>query len=157
MTDATGAEGIIKQFAVDRPDVAMVKEDLKRIFLDGGGAICVDEPIVEFECIGVRFATYVRHIPFMLESVKILKESNHIPGHVVFGAKFHVYIVTLAVRDSVVNALEQLNRIHAKDIVEWEAKIAEAFSGPQTVYLGSCSCQSGKIYKDCCGKPAKNN
>lgn len=157
MTDETGAEGIIQQFKQEKPHVSMVKEDLNRIMLDGGGAICVDEPRTEFECVGVKFGTFVRHIPFMLEYVKDLKESKQIPGHVSFGGQYHIYIVSLDVRDSMINALTKLSEMYAKDIVEWEAKIAGAFSSPGTIYLGKCSCQSGKLYTECCGKPAKNN
>lgn len=131
-------------------------EPCKLIFIDGGGAIFVNEPTIEVTINDVTVGIYKRHIPFIIEAL-IHNEVSKIPGCVLFSGFRGLYIITIATRDLLVEELKTINETYQDEIKSLEAKMFTGLSSAGVVPLGKCSCQSGLPYGNCCGTQNQNS
>jgi hypothetical protein len=151
--DDAGAEAILKRWGSKSRPIDLIQEEASEIWVDGGGAVSGDEPKMGFRANDVLFGIFLRQVPFVIPVLENLVEHEKVPGCVAFrGWQCH-YIFSLATRDAL---LVELRRIRA----EQEAKISglehlhagRVNSLPNSVYLGACSCGSGHLYAQCCGR-----
>lgn len=125
--------------------------DCDYISIDGGGSVFINEPVSEFEANGVKFKIYTRHMPEYAEELRN-KAANKIDGCVIFtGFPNALYVVTTKTRDALVKKLDELYEAKKDEIYALQDKLANAWKDAGGAYLGKCSCQSGQLYKVCCG------
>lgn len=123
------------------------------IFLDGGGSVSADEPMVSWESNDTKLKTYVRHLPFVLEAFQELKPYTKLPDLYVMGGFCRRYLLgKKTVHDSVevmgrlVNGTESLRQELEQSTQQLYNQMTHAFSARK------CGCMSGKVYVECCGK-----
>lgn len=151
--DDAGAEAILKRWRSKPRTVDLVQEEVTKIWIDGGGSVSATEPKRFFEANGAKFEIFLRHVPFVLPVLKGAKDREEVPGCICFGGWLCNYILSLATRDALVGELERINGEEAETISNLEKNHAALVnSAPGTIYAGKCSCQSGKLYIDCCGR-----
>lgn len=123
------------------------------IFFDGGGCVRQDEAKVSWEANGCRMKTYVRHLPFVLDTFRWLKASDPlIPGCAGFGGFCRAYIMSeRTIRESVV-VMERLLRGTESLRQELEMGMQGVMNRAGAVSLRKCGCMSGLMYAECCGK-----
>jgi len=151
--DDAGAEAILKRWETKPRSIDLIREEDSEIWIDGGGAVSGDEPKTGFEANGVRFGIFLRHIPFVIPVLENLVEHEKVPGCVAFrGWECH-YIFSLATRDALLVELRKIFAEEAPKISGLEhLHAARVNSVPNSVYLGACSCGSGHLYAQCCGR-----
>jgi hypothetical protein len=120
------------------------------LFLDGGGSQMIGEPVVKFEANGVKFETFLRHAPFMLE---FLKKSVSNEGWIKFGS-FPIFVHCLSgnTRDAAVEKLEEVCKEREEEARKLEDDLIHKLTDSGVKYMGKCGCQSGHPYKICCGR-----
>lgn len=156
-TDDAGAAALLVRWASKSRPFQYVKEEAPEIWIDGGGSVSGDEPKVHLEANGTRFGIFLRQIPFALEVARVAKENEKLPGCIAFGGWLHMYILSFATRDALVAELGAVLEREKETIQRREQEHAAAIASvPNTLYLGKCSCQSGKLYRECCGNPKRN-
>lgn len=128
-------------------------EPCESMFIDGGGAVFVNEPKTEVTVNGVTVGCFKRHIPFIIEALR--GNDTKIPGCVMLSG-YGIHIITLATRDLLVEELRTINEACQDEIKELEAKMFEGLSSAGVLALGKCGCQSGMPYANCCGASPKN-
>jgi hypothetical protein len=151
-TEESAMDALVKWYTDDGIHKSFSKiEQCEKIFIDGGGSVLIDEPTVSVDANGVKFCTFLRHVPFVIEILKNEKIS-HVDGCIKFGG-FHgrVYVITDDTRNALISLFEELyiNRKEETDMLEFKLMNSLVDSG--VLYLGNCSCQSGRPYKNCCG------
>lgn len=125
-----------------------------RIFIDCGGSVFVDEPTVNFEANGIKFESYLRHLPFITTIINDRSDED-IKGCIKFGGfPNKVYILTIQTANALRDVLARLWDERRDDINMVEERINKVASESdgKFVHLGGCSCQSGYPYKMCCGR-----
>ncbi|MEK9186282.1 MAG: hypothetical protein AAB885_01715, partial [Patescibacteria group bacterium] len=56
-------------------------ENMKSLFLDLGGSIHMEEPIIDFESTnGIQFRAYARHLPILGRILFAAKDYTRMPG-----------------------------------------------------------------------------
>jgi len=153
LTDDEGSAAFLARWASKQRPFQYIREEVNEIWIDGGGAVGADEPAIRWRAHGNTLGTFLRQVPFVLATLKQTVESSKIQGAYVFSGWTHFYVLGKLTRDEAIVALEKImadedGRIKAME-AEWSARL-NATKG--TLYLGKCSCQSGKPYIECCGK-----
>lgn len=124
------------------------------IWFDGGGAIGVQEATVTWDANGCPMKTYVRQLPFLLDTMRHLKvKDEKLPGCVGLGGWMRIYIFSQATRDAAIVALEKLVKEHEAERQRAEAEMQDVMN--QAIHGASvrkCGCMSGLMYVECCGK-----
>lgn len=123
---------------------------LKSFFIDGGGAIMLNEPTVTIAANNVNISTFKRHVPYILEMLMNLEESK-VQDCVVFSGGIHIYIISVVTKALLVDELWRIYDVSKHEIRELEDNIYNGLEQSGILYLGKCSCLSGKLYKECCG------
>jgi hypothetical protein len=129
-------------------------EPCESMFIDGGGAVFINEPKTEVTANGVTIGVFKRHIPFVIEALQM--KDTKITGCVMLSGYGGIYIFTLATRDLLVEELKVVNEACQDEIKELEAKMFEGLSSAGVLALGKCGCQSGMPYANCCGAAGQN-
>lgn len=126
---------------------------VEKIFIDGGGSVGMHEAKVSWEANGCGMATYVRHLPFALDTFRNLKPRKHLVGCVEFGGFCRSYVLSeRTVRESI-PVMERLARGTESLRQEAEIEIQKTFNmAPNTFSVRKCGCLSGLAYVECCGK-----
>lgn len=131
------------------------------IWVDFGGAVFIKEPRLEFEANGVKFGTFVRHLPAFEHALSLAAEDPHISDcvRVSAGPRSGVCVLdpkTIEELKPIVNGLAQEKM---SEIDRAEREIEDVFSGhPGLRRQAKCSvCGSNKPYIECCGGPTKTN
>jgi hypothetical protein len=123
------------------------------IWFDGGGAIISGEPCVAWEANGCRMKTYVRHLPFLLDTFKSLKTHDELKGMLVMGGFCRLYVIGTRTRDESIETMERLVRGTESLRQETEMSLQNCMNkSPNAASLRKCGCMSGKLYVECCGK-----
>lgn len=123
------------------------------MFLDGGGSVSADEPMVSWEANGAGMKTYVRHLPFVLEAFQGMKPYKKLPELFIMGGFCRSYLFG---HKTVHDSIEVMERLQKGT----ESLRQELEQGTQKLYnqmshgfsARKCGCMSGKIYVECCGK-----
>lgn len=126
------------------------------IFLDGGGMIMVDEPKISWEANGCKLETYVQQLPFAVDLLKqLLKKERdpNLPGVVGFRGFCRIYVMGEKTVTDAIAAAERLTKETEAQRKELERKNQEFMNTvSHSVSMRPCSCLSGKLYVECCGK-----
>jgi hypothetical protein len=153
LVDDKGAAAFLIRWALkDRP-FRYVQEEVSEIWIDGGGAVGADEPAIRWRANDNTLGTFLRQVPFVLATLKQTVESTKVQGAYFFSGWTHSYLLGQATRDESISALEKILKDEDGKIKAMEAEWSDRLNSTGgTLYLGKCSCQSGKPYVECCGK-----
>jgi len=124
------------------------------IWLDAGGAICVDESKVFFEANGIRFGAGPRHLPLFLQKIANAREHHTLTNCVFFFGEPDKYLISKKTQSALLIEIEKAIQNNKAEIDQVERKLEKAF--PVRGIL--CPfCGSEKPYTECCGKPSETN
>jgi hypothetical protein len=156
-TDDAGKAAFLARWAAKLREFAYASDGIPAIRIDSGGAVTDGEPEVGWMAAGTLIQTFMRHLPFVLETLERAKANDKVPGCIAFSGFVHTYILGEETRRA---ALREGRRVLA--ICDEQAKALEreharcVNQGPHTVYRALCSCLSGQPFVECCGRTASS-
>lgn len=131
--------------------------EIPDIFIDGGGSIIKGEPEVGWEANGSKLKTFVRALPFVLESFQELKPNERVPEIYGMGGFHRAYYFS---KKTVLESIAEMERL----LKGTESLRQELEIGHQRIFnqveggisLRKCGCLSGLLYVECCGKSVES-
>jgi hypothetical protein len=130
----------------------------EHIFFDGGGSVSTEEPMIAWEANnGAVLKTYVRHLPFILESFRRLKPDKNLPDLRAMRGFCRLYIISGKTIAESIEAMERLQKGTESLRQELELSMQQGFNKMSHGFSArKCGCMSGRIYVECCGKSVES-
>lgn len=123
------------------------------IWFDGGGMVRFTEPKLAWEANGCKMATFVRHLPFLIDAFRTAEPRSKYHGMIVMSGFARTYVLAPLTGDTALPVMEGLLKGTESLRQELELDTQKVMNdSPHGASYRKCGCLSGLLYVECCGK-----